>query len=472
MATRPTIVNIPNGAIFDATSLNGNFEANRDNFDNVVGTAGTGGSNNTMTANFDMGGNTILNALFDGDIAGLEWKSDWTTTTAYDVNDVVRDTTANVVYIANTDHTSSGAEPISTNVDSGKWDIMLSSPLAGSGTVTSIATGDGITGGTITTSGTVSIDLGTNPGLILTGTKLLVNPGTGIALSSGGVDLDINSLVEITSVEDNLDFVAIYDTSASAIKKIKPTNLLSIGIARNYIDGLIMSNDTDTAHDISVTAGIAMDSTNAQSLTLASVMVKQIDVDWVAGTGQGGFPSGLSLSTTTWYHMFVVDSTSGAVDSGYDTSLSATNLLSDTGGTLFRRIGSVLTDGSSNILGFTQYPKGEFWWDSPILDVNDTSSGTSAKTATLTVPLGVVVKAIVNMAQHTGTSSLYLSSLDVTDQAASRTIAPLGQASPADGMSQALVWTNTSKQIRYRTEAGSNIDVATVGWVDPRGRDS
>ncbi len=52
------------------------------------------------------------------------------------------------------------------------------------------------------------------------------------------------------------------------------------------------------------------------------------------------------------------DDVAGAVDFGFDTSVDATNLLADAnviagGFTKYRRVGSILTDASSNIIGFT-----------------------------------------------------------------------------------------------------------------------
>jgi len=112
------------------------------------------------------------------------------------------------------------------------------------------------------------------------------------------------------------------------------------GLPLNYIAGLIPSNDTDTDHDINITAGKARDAVDSFSINLASEITKQIDVDWVAGDDAGGFPSGLTLSADTWYHVFVIAKTDGTTDAGFDTSLTATNLLSDaTGYTKYRRVG-------------------------------------------------------------------------------------------------------------------------------------
>ena len=167
---------------------------------------------------------------------------------------------------------------------------------------------------------------------------------------------------------------------------------------RGLIDGLITSNDTDTDHDISVSAGVFTDSTNARTLETTSAIVKQIDVNWVEGTAAGGFPSGLTLAGSTWYHFFMIAKTDGTVDAGWDTSLSATNLLADaTGFTLFRRVASHLTDSSLNIFEFTQ-DGDTVTWDLMKNDLVVTGNpGTGAVNTTLSTPFGLVTIARFNV---------------------------------------------------------------------------
>ncbi len=61
MADRPTVTTLGAGAKYDVTTLNANFTALRDEFDNVLGTNGVSGSNNTASDNHDMNSNKIIN---------------------------------------------------------------------------------------------------------------------------------------------------------------------------------------------------------------------------------------------------------------------------------------------------------------------------------------------------------------------------------------------------------------------------
>ena len=119
---------------------------------------------------------------------------------------------------------------------------------------------------------------------------------------------------------------------------------------------LILSNGTDSDHDIDIATGICRDTDDNYFMELTSELTKQLDATWAAGDDAGGLFSG-SIAVDTWYHVFIIrnDST-GAIDGGFDTSVSAANIPS--GYTAYRRIGSVLTDGSSNIIAFHQKSHG------------------------------------------------------------------------------------------------------------------
>ncbi|MCK4759965.1 MAG: hypothetical protein KAT69_07930 [Candidatus Aminicenantes bacterium] len=134
-------------------------------------------------------------------------------------------------------------------------------------------------------------------------------------------------------------------------------------VTAGLIFGLIMSNAADADHDITIATGQAADSTNAFLMQLSAAMTKQIDAVWAAGNNAGGLFSG-AVAIDTWYHVFEIRKDSdGTIDIGFDTSVSAANI--PAGYTAYRRIGSVLTDGSANILGFTQ-KEDMFYFDSPI----------------------------------------------------------------------------------------------------------
>lgn len=239
-------------------------------------------------------------------------------------------------------------------------------------------------------------------------------------------------------------------------------------VPRGYIDGFIMEQDaSDTAHDIKVNAGLARDSSNTLDINLYSALVKQIDANWTQGTNQGGFPSGLTLSANTWYHFFVIAKSDGTVDAGFDTSLTAVNLLSDaTGFTKYRRLGSVLTDASSNIKPFKQ--KGDHFFIDKVLD--STSITTTMSPVTVTTPNGVVCRGLF----HIELSSSGYSDISIADGYSGLSndfVVAASGPTKADKPYFELM-TNTNSQIyhKYAATIPTSYNLSTIGWIDFRGK--
>lgn len=126
------------------------------------------------------------------------------------------------------------------------------------------------------------------------------------------------------------------------------------------IEGLICSSDTDIDHDIKIEEGSCTSSDKSVLMRLASDIVKRIDSSqWEEGTGNGGMPSGIAIQPNTWYDLFLISDMYGIkVDAGFDTQgSSATNLLSDassSGYVKYKKILSIKTDSSNNIIPFYQ----------------------------------------------------------------------------------------------------------------------
>ena len=285
-----------------------------------------------------------------------------------------------------------------------------------------------------------------------------------------------NTLRGSTSIDEGMAPSDVNNAMRELMSHLRKWNLY-----RDHISGLAIANDSDAAHDINFPIGECADSTNVQMLHVDSALVKQIDANWAAGTGAGGFPSGLTLTANTWYHLFVIGvPATGVVDAGFDTSTSATNLIADAPTyTLFRRVGSVLTDSSSNILGFTSTEMGGggllVEWDDPSLDFDSTTVTTSATNATLSTPPDYKVVAHLNyFSTNASSAQVYVRSPAADDEAPSNSAAPLGNVdaqnpSNAFGMGQLRVMTNTSKQVTVRsTVASTTVRLATMGWEDFR----
>lgn len=251
--------------------------------------------------------------------------------------------------------------------------------------------------------------------------------------------------------------------------------------------GLTLTNDVTTPlTTLDVAQGLCTsdDALYASRVPMTlTAMTGTVSGTWLVGTAQPKLDAGTVANTTT-YHVFVIERLDTSLtDILFSTSATAPVLPSSY--SKKRRIGAFRTSATAQIIPFHQYGD-EFYWDTvPALDVNATNPTTTAVTRTLTVPLGVPVLAFVNLlligSASNEESGVYLSSLDVTDQAASSTAAPLATiagslwSNPYGHGGSARVWTNASGQIRSRclTSSASIIfRLATIGWLDRRGQDA
>ncbi len=246
----------------------------------------------------------------------------------------------------------------------------------------------------------------------------------------------------------------------------------AIDAPRGHIDGLVLANNgTAPDTDLDIAPGQARDSANATIMEITATLTKRLSAAWAAGSGNGGLFSG-AVAASTWYHVHLIEKDAdGSIDAGFDTDVAAANR--PAGYSRTRRIGSVKTDGSSNILAFAQFLD-LFLWSDPPLDVVDSALGGTAKTYALGgVPPGLRVLARLNMG--IGGVGAYVSPLVALDEAPSTTAAPLFTIdnSVAAYQPNFEILTDTSAQIRARSGGGTGtLRVATLGWIDPRGRNA
>jgi hypothetical protein len=221
---------------------------------------------------------------------------------------------------------------------------------------------------------------------------------------------------------------------------------------------------------MTIAAGDAANSTNAFLMQLSSSINKTTS-SWAVGSGNGGLDTG-TIANSTWYYFYLIRRPdTGVVDVVFSTNSTSPTL--PTNYTQFRYIGAGLTNGSGQWTRFFQ-TEDEFWWETPVLDINAAGS-TSAQLATLSVPRGRKVKVFANVTSGTQ-MQVYLSDPANADVAPSNTAAPLATIMNTGTTlqlgAQATVWTNTSAQIRRRESNTNNFSLVTLGWLDLRGRNT
>ena len=94
---------------------------------------------NTMTSTeFTVGASDRANKILSFDSTGEvsvtqgigTFKGNWATATSYVERDIVKDTSTNNIFIVNTAHTSSGSQPLTTNANSAKYDLLVDAASA------------------------------------------------------------------------------------------------------------------------------------------------------------------------------------------------------------------------------------------------------------------------------------------------------------------------------------------------------
>ena len=218
---------------------------------------------------------------------------------------------------------------------------------------------------------------------------------------------------------------------------------------------------------------VVVGGTNAGSYQITASTTTQIDVATASFTADAASTSAIhTVKINTWYHVwFIHRSDTGVIDILFSESATSPTLPTNYDRT--RRIGSVLTDSSANILAFSQFGD-EFLWVNPIIDFSGTI-GATAETKTLSVPTGLKVNAKLNLTCSKGSSDsarAYVSSFDVSDQVPSGSLVSVLEATSSDGSSAPItVRTNTSAQVRTRAAvAATSFGIATLGWIDTRGK--
>lgn len=313
-------------------------------------------------------------------------------------------------------------------------------------------------------------------------------------------DIDINPGV----CRDTADTVAI--TLASALTK-QLDAAWAVGSAAGMRDTGAIANGTWHIHAIrrpdtgvvDILASLAADEVGTFTVTIASpAVVTEVNHGRVNGASvvlstTGALPTGLTAGTLYYVvnaaaDTYQLSATQGGAAINTSGSQSGVHTAKGTpvlpaSYTQFRRIGSILRVGAT-ILAFVQNGD-EFLFNAVTLDVSATNPGTAAVLRTLPVPTGIAVGAKFNFnSQNVGSgvySYAYFSSPLVSDQAPSKTAAPLidGDAtltgSDGAGSGWKSVITNKSAQVRSRlvgSDASVTLYMATVGWSDRRGRDA
>lgn len=251
-------------------------------------------------------------------------------------------------------------------------------------------------------------------------------------------------------------------------------------LPRGFLAGLVLSNDSTPDEEVKIVPGECRDAAHSVNMVLASILTKQINNTFALGDDAGGMNDGDAVGASEWFHVHLLSNADGTVvDAGFDTSITAAGLLADAaviaaGLTKYRRIGSVLTDATSDILKFLQVGDEVLWTVSvPELTTGAIEADSPGTTIEIATPVGVRTRAHLAVNAGTNTKALVFAPGDRTPEAPSLTGVPAPHVgTSADASGQVFVLTDTSSQIRVRVDVDStDSSISCMGYIDRRGRD-
>ena len=231
-------------------------------------------------------------------------------------------------------------------------------------------------------------------------------------------------------------------------------------LPRGWLNGLALSNNaSNAAHGLDIAQGEARAEDDASDIILSSGLTKTLNVTWAAGIGNGGLSSSLTLTADTWYHVHAI-LVDGVADVGFDTSVSAANLIADHSATAYKLIDSIYYDSTNVIKPFFQRGDYTYWKTAPFENFSPTLSRISRAVVT---PPGRQTFPLLN-ATLNGNARMTIFTTEEDDIDPSTYANVNGYGYITD------IPTDTSQQISIHAQENQTCNLMTRGWRNPRGR--
>lgn len=267
---------------------------------------------NTMASTeFTVGATDRANKILSFDSAGElavaselgSFKGNWSASTSYAVRDMVKDTSTNNIFMANTAHTSSGSQPLTSNTDAAKWDLLVdaASATTASSTATAQATiattkaGEASTSAatattqanTATTQAGIATTKAGEAATSATGAENAKNAAEaaldtfddkflGSKSSDPTVDNDGNALTDgALYFNTTLNVMKVYDLGNTSWKQLVPTTSQQANIDTVAANN---TNITTVAGQISPTNNISSVASNATNIGLVGGSITNVNL--------------------------------------------------------------------------------------------------------------------------------------------------------------------------------------------------
>ena len=272
---------------------------------------------NSMTSTeFTVDAATRANKILGFDTSGElsvtselgSFKGNWSASTVYGARDIVKDTSTNNIFIANTGHTSSGTTPLTTNTDSAKWDLLVdaasattsqnaaaasataaaSSATAASGSATTATTKEGLASTSATNAATSETNAGNSATAAASSATAAAGSASAAAAtfdlfddaylgaksSNPSVDNDGDALADGALYFDTTnDVMKVYDLASTTWLQLTPTVSNQNNI--NTVAGISAAISAVNANESNINA-VNSNSTNINTVATNNTNVTNV----------------------------------------------------------------------------------------------------------------------------------------------------------------------------------------------------
>lgn len=355
-------------------------------------------------------------------------------------------------------------DPLKTEIDAINTNVLSAFTKIFANNISSISTDyTALTsdqGKLLATSGTHTITLPAAASAATPFTLAVLNAGTGTTTIDGNASETIDTALTISLLPTQWAILICDGSNWRSLKTVAP-------VLSGYLFGCTLSRNTGTPNTkIDIQAGQACDGSGLAMMNLAAVAT--VDTGTV---GANGLDTG-TLAASKWYHVWVIGKLDGTT-AGFmcRADLAGLSPTLPSGYVFKRRVGSVLTSGTTQFVDFQQNGD-NFRWSVPPLDANNVATTSTYANLAISSPLGVVVEAFGN-ANATGGIVVQIRPPFASDVSPTNAASPLGTVAPGSGALAGNKWfcrTNISSQVQWASSANSNSYLTTEGWLDYRGR--
>lgn len=220
----------------------------------------------------------------------------------------------------------------------------------------------------------------------------------------------------------------------------------------------LANNATTPNTKIDFSAGFCWDDTLTKKI-VSTAMTKRLDATFTAGTGNGGLDTG-SKANNTLYHCFAIAKNDNTSDFLFSTSISSPNMPTDY--TYKRRIGSIRTNASGNIVSF--YQDGDKFYLQPrISEYNDYITSTYTNIITSAPPNTEVLLQLNSPIGNT--DNIWIKTAYLQERG-------IGVYMPAYTVFNYSILLGSDRIISLRIGSATPVpfNVNTQGWIDKRGK--